>query len=74
MDINKFVSDGLLKIRIIPNSKKTELKDDKLYLKSAPEKGKANRELIKFFKKKLNMKVEIIQGKKSRDKTLKILG
>ena len=63
-----------IKIRVIPNSKKTELKDDKLYLKSPPEKNKANKELIKFFKKKLNMKVEIIQGKKSRDKTLKILG
>lgn len=79
MDINKFVSKDkdLLEVRVIPNSSRTELKEEngklKLYLKSVPEKNKANSELVKFFKKNLGLKIEIISGKRSRGKVLKIL-
>ena len=62
-----------MKIKVIPNAKKTELKDHKLYLKAVPEKGKANQAIIKFFKKEFNQKVEIVKGKRSREKILKIL-
>ena len=67
----------LIKIKVIPNSSREELKEEKgsyrLYLKARPEKGKANREIIKFFKKNLGLKVEIKSGEKSREKVLKIL-
>ena len=46
----------------------------KLYLKAAPEKGKANAELIKFFKKELKLSVRIKLGESSREKTLEIIG
>ena len=62
-----------MKIKVIPNAKRTELKGDRLYIKAIPEKGKANREIIKFFKKEFNQRVEIIKGEKSREKILKIL-
>ena len=65
--------DNLLKIKVVPNSKRTEFKDGKIYLKSPPEKNKANKELIKFFKKHFNLKVEIKSGIKSREKVLKII-
>tara|TARA_Y100000310_G_C20556272_1_gene750674 strand:- start:867 stop:1103 length:237 start_codon:yes stop_codon:yes gene_type:complete len=77
MKITPFIINDLLKIKAVPNSKKTELveKDGqlRLYLKSVPEKGKANKEIIKFFKKKYNLKVEIKSGEKSREKVLKIV-
>ena len=50
MDIEKHITNNLLKIRVIPNAKRTELKEEnnqlKLYLKSIPQKNKANKELI----------------------------
>ena len=77
MKLNEYVENNLLKIKVIPNSKKTELleKEDalRLYLKAVPEKGKANSELVKFFKKKFGLKVEIVKGEKSREKVLKII-
>ena len=69
--------DGKFKVNVIPNSKKTELikKNDqlRLYLKAVPEKGKANLELIKFFKKEFGLNVEIKFGMKSREKVLRIV-
>jgi len=77
MSSTKFVKDGLVKIRVVPNSSRNELVEEtgrlKLYLKAVPEKGKANQEAIKFFKKKLGWKVEIKSGEKSREKVLRIL-
>lgn len=76
MDINKFVSNNLVKIKVIPNASKSKLIEEnqqlKLYLKSVPEKNKANQELVKFFKKEFNLKVEIKSGEKSRLKILRI--
>ena len=66
-----------LKLRVIPNSSRTELKEGngqfKLYLQAQPEKNKANKALIKFFKDELNLRVEIKSGLKSREKVVEIL-
>jgi len=77
MDINTYIQNGLLKIKVIPNSKQTELKEEnnqlKLYLHAVPDKNKANLELIKFFKKEFGLRVQIHSGMKSREKVLRIL-
>ena len=43
-------------------------------IKSIPQKGKANQELIKEFSKLTGKEVEIVSGQKSKHKTLKIYG
>ena len=65
-----------LKIITKPNSKKTEIVSDNdgiliITIKSPPEKGKANQELVKFLSKHFKRKVEIISGFKSKRKILK---
>lgn len=70
----------ILEVKVVPSSGKSECKLDKsgrlkCYLKSAPERGQANAELIKLFAKSLKLTqndVEIIAGATSRTKTLKI--
>ena len=78
MNLQKNIENGLLKIKVIPHSSRTELKEEnntlKLYLKAVPEKDKANKELIKFFKREFKLKVEIISGLQSRGKVLRIVG
>ena len=77
MEISNYIKDSLIKVKVIPNAKTTYLIEEngglKLYLKSLPQKNKANLELIKFFKKTLNLKVEIKSGLKSREKVIKLL-
>lgn len=77
MDINKYIQNGKLKVKVIPQSGRTELVEEggklRLYLKSAPEKNKANLELIKFFKKKYKISVRIKSGETSREKVLEVL-
>ncbi|MBU0470853.1 MAG: YggU family protein [Nanoarchaeota archaeon] len=76
MNINNYIINNLIKIKVVPNSKKTELKEEnnrlKLHLQAVPDKGKANQALVKFFKKEYNLNVEIKSGKTSREKILKI--
>lgn len=76
INLNKHISNNLLRIKVIPNSSRTELKEDnnqlKLYLKAVPEKGKANLAVIKFFKKELGISVEIISGATAREKVLRV--
>lgn len=70
-----------LTIKVVPQSGKLKLITDKngtlkCYLKSPPEDGKANKELITFFSKGLKLPIEnitIIQGATSRTKTIKII-
>lgn len=45
----------------------------KILLKSKPEKGKANIELINFLSKKYNASVRIIKGKTKKKKVVEIL-
>ncbi len=77
MDLYKYIKDNQIRLKVIPNAKNSSLIEEngklKLFLKSLPQKNKANSELVKFFKKKLNLKVEIISGLKSREKLLKLI-
>jgi uncharacterized protein (TIGR00251 family) len=71
----------MLTIKAVPSSGKQSLTYDKntnifkCYLKSQPEKGKANLELIRFFSKLLNVTQEditILKGGSGRNKLIKI--
>ncbi|HLC88905.1 MAG TPA: DUF167 domain-containing protein [Candidatus Nanoarchaeia archaeon] len=76
MNLNSCIQNSLLRVKVIPNSKQTELIEEnnqlKLYLHAVPDKNKANLELIKFFKRELGLKVEIKSGMKSREKVLRV--
>lgn len=70
--INKHNSPFFLRIKVIPGSPKneiTEIMEDetvKIRIKAAPERGKANKELIKFLSTELGVpksSIEIISGK-----------
>lgn len=68
-----------INIIVRPNSPKTEIKkfdaEHQAYrvnIKAAPEKGEANKEIIKYFTKLLKKDVKIISGLKSRRKVLRI--
>ena len=68
---------NLLAVRVIPHSGRNEIKIEegnvKIYLKSIPDKNKANQELVKFLKKECDLSIEIKSGMKSRDKVLRIV-
>ena len=74
MAITDFIKNKTLVVKVIPSARRTELLEEngklKLYLKSPPEKDKANVELIKFFKKKHGLFVRIKLGASSREKVL----
>lgn len=75
--IQKHIKNSCLQVKVVPNSSKEELIEDKgllkMYLKAVPDKEKANKELIKYFKKELGLHVEIKLGAHSREKVLRIL-
>ena len=66
----------LIKVRVKTKSqeRKIVLEDNiyKVYVKSFPEKGKANQELIKILSKEFKKKATIIKGLKSRDKVISL--
>jgi len=69
-----------LKIRVLPNSKKNELREfcaEKNFAKiaiTAPAfENRANDAIEKFFRKNFKIKIRITRGEKSRDKFLEIL-
>lgn len=75
-----------LRIKVIPKSRKNEvteiMTDDsgeetiKIRIKAAPEKGRANAELIKFLSTELNVpkeKISIISGAASQLKLIRII-
>ena len=73
------IKNNRLKIIVKPKSPKSEIKNfDKekqalrVNIKAEPEKGKANKEIIKFFTKLLKKQVKIISGLTSKTKTLEI--
>jgi hypothetical protein len=79
--INKQDSPFFLRIKVIPGSPKneiTEIMDDetvKIRIKAAPKRGKANKELVGFLSKELNIPknyIEIISGKFESLKLVKI--
>ncbi len=72
------ISKNNIKVKVTPNSSKTEIKEIKdnlvkINLNAPPEKDKANKELIKFFKKQFKLSVRIKKGKTSREKLLEII-
>lgn len=70
----------MVEIKVVPSSGRLEIKLDKkgglkCWLKSPPEQGKANTELVKFLAKTLGVaqdKVELMSGQTSRNKRIKI--
>ena len=71
----------ILIIKVVPNAGRQAWQLDKsgnlkCYLKQAPEKGKANQELIRFLAKTLKIamdQVEIMAGATSRNKKIKLV-
>ncbi len=78
MDLPK-AGDNLLRVIIRPGSPKTQIRavDEarnalRVDVAAPPEKNKANIEIIRFFSKLLKRKIEIVSGKRSREKLLRI--
>ncbi len=68
-----------IKLKVIPNSSKSEVKEEngilKVHLTSPPLEGRANKELIQVLAKHFKVKksqIEILRGAKSREKTIRI--
>ncbi len=69
-----------LLIKVIPNSRRTEIVEEKdnylkIRLKAAPVKGQANKELIKFMAERYGVaksRVEILKGLTNKNKLIRI--
>ena len=77
MNPEKYIKNNSLRIIVKPNANKSEIlgydesrQAVKVAIAAQPEKGKANKEVIKFFSKLLKRKIEIKSGLKSREKIL----
>ncbi|MBU1030266.1 MAG: YggU family protein [Nanoarchaeota archaeon] len=77
IDVEKQICNGLLKIEVKPNAKKTELLGVdkasgslKVSVHAPPENNKANLEVVKFFSRLLKRKVVIKWGLTSKKKIL----
>lgn len=77
--IKKYIKENKLKILVKPNSPKNQIigynksrQALKINIKAPPEKGKANKEIIKFFTKLTKKKVILTKGFKSKEKILRI--
>lgn len=69
----------LIHVRVTPNAKKNEVKDEagrlKVYLTAKPVEGKANKALIDLLSDHFHVKksaIRIVKGEKSRDKVIEI--
>ena len=79
LKIKETSQSTLLHVQVVPKGKKFAVIgfDEwngslKIRLKEKPEKGKANKELIKELRNFFGAKVEIVKGKKQRQKMLLI--
>jgi hypothetical protein len=79
MDISCYIKNNHLKILVKPNSSENKILgwDNKrqalrVAIAAVPEKGKANKEVIKFFTKLLKKQIRIMQGFKNKEKLLEI--
>ena len=77
MNIDDYIVDSKLKIKVRSASKKTEIKEVKdniifVNIAAPADKNKANKEVIKLFSKLLKKKVLIKSGLTSQNKTLLI--
>lgn len=80
MELEKYVENKTIYVRVKPNAPKTQVlgfdeakKAVMIAVAAVPDKGKANKELVKFVSKLLGKKVEIISGTRSREKKLRII-
>lgn len=80
INVSNYIQNNFLKIVVKTNSNKTEVTGYdksrnalKLNVASLPIEGRANIEIIKFFKKQYKLNIEIKSGKTSKEKLLKIL-
>ena len=72
---------AIIKIKVIPNASKNEIVEKssdfiKVKLTATPDRGKANKELIKFLAKELGTsksKIKIIKGERGREKIIEII-
>ncbi len=78
--MRKYLVNNKLKIIVKANSSKNEIKEFdvnrkalRVNIKAKAEHGKANIEIIKFFKK-LGYNVGIVKGLKNKEKILRIYG
>ncbi len=78
MNPTKYIKNNQIAVKVIPNASQNRAVEEenglRIYLHAVPEKDKANRELIKFFKEEFKMKVKVKAGAKSRQKLLEICG
>jgi uncharacterized protein (TIGR00251 family) len=82
MEAVKDVVEGVLvDIEVSPKSKKFEISGYNMWrgeievrIVSVPQKGKANKEIIKEFSRLTKSSVEIVSGLRSQHKTMKIYG
>lgn len=82
MTANKYSPGIRLSVKVSPNAGRNEITDFKdgvlqVKINAAPEKGKANKELIDFLSEKLEIKkssLSIVKGQASRHKVLLIRG
>lgn len=79
-DFSLALKHEYISLRVVPNAQKTEIKELmgdgetwKIRVKAAPEKGKANAEILRFLKKEYRVEAEIISGKTDSRKLLKII-
>ncbi len=75
----QYIEKGELRVIVKANSPRTEIvrwdpgrKALLVNVHARPEKGQANREIVRFFSRQLKKKVVIRSGLKSRCKTLQI--
>ncbi len=69
----------ILNVKVAPNARKNEIKQEencwKVYLTALPEKGKANKLLIELLSLKFKVKrnhIKIVRGERSRHKIVQI--
>jgi uncharacterized protein (TIGR00251 family) len=82
LDYTKKTSNRQLEVKVTPNASRNEITgwhDNVLQVKiaAAPEKGKANKELIDFLGRALGVKksdISIVKGETSRNKSIEIQG
>jgi uncharacterized protein (TIGR00251 family) len=82
LNYTKRTGNRRLEVKVTPNTGRNEItgwRDDVLQVKiaAAPEKGKANRELIDFLGRVLAVKksdISIVKGETSRNKSIEIEG
>lgn len=74
MELKETLEGTVLKIKVKPDSGSFGFSGDILELKSRPEGGKANMEILKGLKKLFGKEVLILSGFKSREKVILVKG